>query len=57
MVRRSYRKSTRQQERACLDFENEQTVEIIPTKIEFNDEVKKKLCVAAYCRMSTFYES
>ena len=57
MVRRNSRKITRQQERTPQAFENERTVQIIPAKREFTDEVKKKLRVAAYCGVSTFDES
>lgn len=56
-MRRNSRKTTRQQERIRQAFENEHTVEIIPAKRKFTDEVKKKLRVAAYCRVSTFDES
>ena len=57
MVRRNSRKKTRQQERIRQAFENERTVETISAKRKFNDEVKKKLRVAAYCRVSTVEES
>ncbi len=57
MVRRNSRKKTRQQERIRQAFENERTVETISAKRKFTDEVKKKLRVAAYCRVSTFDES
>lgn len=57
MVRRNSRKTTRQRECTRQDFENERTVEITPAKRDFTDEVKKKLRVAAYCRVDTFDES